>query len=176
MSFSIRTLVTTVALVVLLTSSGSIGSVRQDSTTKCLRIGEDEFGKRVANDIALYEANKDYALQISFGNGCEIQRVRIAPQYVWQQVIPQWTEPKNLVSMTVNQYDELLVKIGHLKTLGNLSKVSKDTISVVTNSKTQHWDQYHNAFIWRTDHCCPNDKPRLIFSFTIYFLHRVEEE
>jgi hypothetical protein len=174
MILSIRKTVKALFIIVPLSLGSTPRSTAQRSTTECPSTAETQFGKRVVAAIPLYEVNTDYAAEVRFGNDCNILQIKVAPKHVWQQVVPQWTEPDSSVSLTENQYREVLSRTNRLKMLGPLIKKSSDTISYVTNSKTHHWDQYEHAFINRVMHCCPSDTPELMFSFSIYFLHKVK--
>lgn len=170
----VRTLATTASVILIEMLLVPVASLCQTPPRACLSIAERHFGKRAADRVALYEMDKDYALQIGFGKGCEIREIKVAPKYVWQHVIPEWIEHDNLVSLSLNQYDELITRISRFKRLGHLKKASTDTITVVTNSKTPHWEEYDNAFVRRTEHYSPRNNPRLIFLFSIYFLRPIQ--
>lgn len=174
MILSTRNTVKVLLIIVPLALASTARSIGQRSITECPSTAETQFGRRVIAAIPLYEVNADYATEVRFGSDCNILQIKVAPKHVWQRDVPQWTEPDYSVSLTGNQYRELLSRIGRLKMLGSLIKKSNDTISYVTNSKTHHWDQYENAIIDRVMHCCPSDTPELMFSFGIYFLHKVK--
>jgi hypothetical protein len=148
----------------------------QHGVEQCLSGVESQMGTIAKGDVPLFDINGDYAVQIRFGTACEILEVKVAPKYTWEFEMPQWTEPDYVVGLTDGQYKGILSRIITLKMVGPLVKRSSDSYSVVTNSKTEQWDEYQNAFVRRNLHCCPGDQPQLIFSFTIYFVHRVAGE
>lgn len=149
------------------------GSAVPQSLTKCLSRLEAEFGKQEVAEVPLSHPNKDYALSVKFGNHCDIVQIDVAPKFTWRHEVPKWEEPDYLVSLTEDHYQEILLKISRLKLVGQLVERSDDKITVVTNSKTEHWDHYENAIVKRTMHCCPNNKPPLTFLFTAYFFHTI---
>lgn len=156
--------------------ASATGAERRQSSKACLTTIGQHFGKRVVAAAPIYEVSREYAVEIRVGSNCDVQEMKIAPKYSWQEEVPKWIEPAHTVSLTENQYNEIRSRIGRLKSLGSLITKSDDTVYYVTNSKTHHWDHYENAFINRVMHCCPGDKPELMFSFAIYFLHKVEGE
>jgi hypothetical protein len=159
---------------VLFASVCATGGGRQQSITTCLPLIENIFGKPVPAAIPLYEINRDYAIQIVVSKSCDVLQAKVQPKYVWEEDVPQWTEPPDTVSLMNDQYEEILSRIGLLKPLGSQTSEDSAAFYYVTNSKTDHWDQYEHAFVNRVMHCCPGNEPRSMFCFTVHFLHRVQ--
>src|SRR5262245_56354052 len=119
----------TILLIIAAFTLGSAASLpRQQSILGCLPTIEKQFGKRVPAINPLYVVNSEYAIEIDPGSNCDVLKISVAPKYAWQEDVPQWTEPDHTVSLTLNQYNEVLAKIGRLKPLGSLIKRSNEKI------------------------------------------------
>src|SRR6185369_10870232 len=120
MNLKIRMIAQTLLIAIGLAFICTARPTGQQSITTCLPTIEKQFDKRVPAANPLYEVNSEYAIEVDPASNCDILKIRVGPKYVWQEDVPQWTEPNHPVSLTLNQYNEVLAKIDRLKPLGSL--------------------------------------------------------
>jgi hypothetical protein len=102
-----------------------------------------------------------------------LSRVNINPKYSWEYLNSEWKEPEYLVSLSDDEYTQLLAKIDQIKPLGSL--IRKGQAGEVTNSTLWLFDRYTRAYVERGVHDFPgqHDDPMKIKSFSVYFVRSV---
>jgi hypothetical protein len=148
--------------------------VGQNSSPECFSIIERSFQKVSTEKVSLYEVNNDYFLQAEFEKPCELSRIDISPKYFWEHVNPQWKEPARLVSLSDDQYTELLSTINQIKLLGAL--ISKGQTGLVTNATLRLVDRYEQGYVERRlyDSVGEQDEPKKVTSFSVYFIRSID--
>jgi hypothetical protein len=85
--------------------------------------------------------------ELEFQKDCELSLIDISPKYFWAYLNPQWREPEHFVSLSDDQYEQLLAKVDEIKSLGSL--VSKGQVGAVTNQTLALVDRYDKAYVER---------------------------
>lgn len=173
MRITMNTLVRLLLLIASITIEANASDLNQQPLADCRPKLESRLGMSVTADVALYEVTPSYAMEVEFGKGCEIVDIYVAPKFAWEDKVPAWVEGRSLPSLNADEFRVLLSKINQLQSTGSLVKKGDTLIKAVTNSKTEDWDEYERAFIRRTMHCC-GDYSHLMFSFKVFFFHKVE--
>ena len=148
--------------------------VAQTPLTECLSIIDRSFQNVSAEKLILYEVNSEYLLQAEFQKKCELSRIDISPKYFWDYINPEWKQPGHLVSLSEEEYTQLLSKINQIKPLGSL--VLKGQTGVVTNATLRLLDRYEKGYVERRlyDSVGEQDTPKKLTSFSIYFIRSVD--
>jgi hypothetical protein len=146
----------------------------QTISTQCLSIVDRSFQRVSTEKLNLYEVNSDYFLQAEFQKKCELSKIDISPKYFWDYLNPQWEEPGHLVSLSDDQYTQLLAKIDQIKSLGSL--VRRGQVGTVTNATLWLVDMYDKAYVERRlrDSVVEQDQPNKVTSFSVYFIRSVD--
>jgi hypothetical protein len=154
---------------------GIEGSMPQRSRD-CLESTRRLFGPEVHSSSHLFEVNKDYALELQLGQGCEITKIKVAPKYFWERFNHISKEPSYSVELSEKDYQDVLRKAEELRRLGPL--IRKGTSGSVTNSKLWLLDQYERAFVergvlsWSADQ--GSSSYGRVHVISIYFLHAMQ--
>lgn len=146
----------------------------QKTSTECLSTIDRSFQRASTEKLILYEVNSDYFLQAEFQKNCELSRIDISPKYFWDYLNPEWKEPGHWVSLSDDQYVELLDKIDQIKSLGSL--VHRAQVGEVTNSTLWLVDRYDNGYIERRLRYSIGEQGERnrVTSFSIYFVRSVD--
>ena len=148
--------------------------VAQTPSTECLPIIARSFRKIRAEKLILYEVNSKYLLQAEFLHKCELSRIDVSPKYFWDYLNPEWKQAGDLVSLSEDEYAQLLSKINQIKPLGAL--IMTGQVGVVTNATLPLVDKYEAGYVERRlyDSVGEQDEPKKLTSFSIYFIRSVE--
>jgi hypothetical protein len=168
-------LILILGLVIITLALGGLGEIvsGQTTATQCLSIIDRSFQKVSIQNFNLYEVNSDYFLRAEFQKNCELSRIDISPKHFYDYLNPQWKEPGHLVSLSDDQYTQLLARIDQIKPLGSL--VGRGQVGVVTNATLWLLDRYDQAYVERRlrDSVETQDQPGKVTSFSVYFIRSV---
>lgn len=146
----------------------------QQRSSQCSSPLDQRFKKLTTEKLTFYEVNRDYVLQAQFQKNCELSRVDVSPRYFWDYLNPKWREPGYLVSLSEDQFREILAKMDQIASLGPLAYEGK--IGTVTNATLWLVDKYQNAFLERRLHLIvgQGEDENKVSSFSIYFVRSIE--
>lgn len=146
----------------------------QKASTECLPIIDRSFQRASTEKLVLYEVSSDYFLQAEFQKKCELSRIDISPKYFLEHLNPAWKEPEHLVSLSDDQYAQLMAKIDQIKSLGSL--IRRGQVGAVTNATLWLVDRYEKAYVERRVHDSvgEQDEPNRVTSFSVYFIRPVD--
>jgi hypothetical protein len=162
-------------MVIITLALGGPGEIvsGQTTATQCLSIIDRSFQKVTIENFNLYEVNSDYFLRAEFQKDCELSRIDISPKYFYDYLNPQWEEPGHLVSLSDDQYTQLLARIDQIKSLGSL--VRRGQVGVVTNATLRLLDRYDKAYVERRLRDVEKQgQPGKVTSFSVYFIRSVD--
>lgn len=146
----------------------------QKTSTECLSMIDRSFQKVSTEKAMLYEVNSDYFLQAEFQKSCEVSRIDVSPRYFWDYLNPEWKEPGHLVTLSDDQFTQVLSKIDQIKPLGSL--VQRGQTGVVTNATLRLLDRYEKGFVERRlyDSVGELGRAKKVTSFSVYFIRSVD--
>ena len=162
-----RAMISFLTALILLTIPAQASELDQQSFAKCLPKVESVLGKPATDKAPLYELTTTHAMELAFDKGCQIDKVRIGPKYLWEEKIPEWVEPRSAPELSMSEYEGFLSKINQLRPIGSLIRKGGAGVSVVTNSKQHARDEYERALIHRVMHCCDG---KSVFLVDVNFL------
>lgn len=112
-----------------------------------------------------------YVLQDWSRNCASIDRVKVVPQFFFEQYHPQWIRPDKTMGMSLAKYEYTLQRISLVKPIGNLSK--QGHIGTMFNLKLNFTDEYDSAMIERAMFRNSPDEDYKVAWFKVYFFRPV---
>jgi hypothetical protein len=139
--------------------------------------GPDELAREFAPvDLArkLYAVPDDdrYILRPVFHEEV-LGGIRVNPKYSYQETHPEWKEPDERPTMSLENYKKVLARIEKVRPLGQLRTEAAPNDGYMSNSTDFFWDEYENAVIERGMYRRKIEEPYGVFWFRVAYFRQV---